>query len=146
MPGTRAGRGSEGPLNNVLDEADLQAGKVDTRPVVGLGLGGDVLHPIDNDVVDDVSNVGSIGPIKPATGPGVLPGIATGDAQWGGHKDAALVKIDSPAAEGGAGPDGTEYYGHAQSSPECLEEQGGGAFVSSEALSLGVRRTGEDGY
>lgn len=139
---------SEGPLNNVPDEDYDVKPVVSARPVIGLGLGGDVLHPIDNDLVGAAELHDAVmGPIQPATGPGVLPGIATDEAQWGGHDDAILVRIDEPVMEAGKSPgDGTSYYEHNQSSPECLSEQGPGAFVPSASLSKGVRRTGSDGY
>lgn len=144
MAGTRAGRGSSGRLNNVerddgkalLESTDAvqQLVQKEQDEVLAGKYGTDIMHPVDNDDVDDLHNMGSMGPIKPDVGPGVLPGIATGDEQWSGHKDAALVRIAAESAEKGVSPDGTVYYEHAQSSPACLEDQAPSAFADSPAV------------
>jgi hypothetical protein len=126
-PGVRSGRGSEGPLNNVQrPQGGIPQPPAPTHRPVPKTLDHDTLHPIDNDVVGDVSNVGSMGP--------VLPGIATGDAQWGGHKDAALVRLQDHDLSLGAAGDGTEYYKETMSSPDALQAHAPDAFAPSDSL------------
>lgn len=136
-PGVRSGRGSEGPLNNVQRPGGgIPQPPAPTHRPVPHRLDHDTLHPIDNDVVGDVSNIGSMGPIQPSVGPGVLPGIATGEAQWGGHKDAGLVRLQDHDLSLGAAGDGTEYYKETMSSPEALQAHAPDAFSSSASKSL----------
>lgn len=87
--------------------------------------GEDPMHPMDVDEPQSQSYVE--GPIQPEVG--ALP-TASGDGE-ANHRDAALARIDAPAEEGGESGDGTAYYEHAQSSPECLEDHAAGAFRPS---------------
>ncbi len=97
-------------------------------------LGGDTFRPIANDVVDDVSNVGSMGPIQPDVGRTPTRGAAPADHPElaASRRDAKLLKIADLANESSAG--------HDSSHPEALDAVAHGAFVPSAALTSGVVR------
>lgn len=73
-------------------------------------LGGDAFRPVANDVVEDVSNVGSMGPIHPETGSTPTAGVAPAghpelaDSHWANR----LTRIADLSGESSVGYDASK--------------------------------------